>query len=638
MNKLISTLACIGTGAVLAANPNGFPEYERTLKLTFATPQQAQQATLAARELPEGKTLAVSLRWDDMNPRHVPHQKTFGPHGWLANFYLCYSPAPFVKELLDAGCCIGNHTVTHPYLNFRTPNEIFRQIMEERMILETAYSYCISTYVSPSGFTYPPYGSDAGGPILHLIGDILQRCGHLGGPDNNIQLYGLKEDSYFGSFIFAVGDKDPKPERFKTEMDRCLTAIKQKMPAFGPYVTMGVHTWQSDEGFKILEEGIYKPYSNNPEWWYCTATDYYAYRYQFLHTKIEKTGVEGNTASFRITGCSGADLASNVPLTLECSAQIAKAEAGACNAKSNGCFISLEQAPGHEKPSVISRAENGMDNEGSLAFTLTHDAAANTLTAVVRNMSASAAENIVFALRLPPGYATGVLRQSISDIQPGAQTQLVFELGKASDRPFDFNDKTAFYLQTDYLQEKTTKRIYAKLDVPANKVAATDCPRDNMMVLGPISRSTVFPDGYLEKLSKVGEPLEALGESPMQRWHQMEGESFCPIGITTKYSTKGWPGKMESDVYCLYALEFESPTAQTVQLYHWRQTGRFFVNGQEVSNEKKATMTAIQAVQGVNRILVVHDTPSWNMEGCISVCTGNNPLIHLPCRKAQIKK
>lgn len=75
--SVVLGLAALG---LCAENPLGMPEYRQSLKLEFRTPEEARKAELKKMELPDGKKIAFSTRWDDTNNRHLKMAQEQLPH------------------------------------------------------------------------------------------------------------------------------------------------------------------------------------------------------------------------------------------------------------------------------------------------------------------------------------------------------------------------------------------------------------------------------------------------------------------------------------------------------------------------------------------------------------------------------
>ena len=69
------------TSAFLLATAVAFKTFTTEIDVEFATPEDAQAAEARALEMPPGKTVAFSSRWDDTNRRHPLMAKAFSAAG-----------------------------------------------------------------------------------------------------------------------------------------------------------------------------------------------------------------------------------------------------------------------------------------------------------------------------------------------------------------------------------------------------------------------------------------------------------------------------------------------------------------------------------------------------------------------------
>ena len=607
------------------------PEYERILTVEYSSAKQAKRAQLTKRNLPPGKKIAFSLRWDDANPKHVRQYQAFHPYGFKANFYVCYRPEEFFRPFLQGGCALGSHTLDHPYMIFSEPNEIFHQVMDMRLAVESAFHHCVNAFVMPAGLGYGLSKTKSGPKVHHIMGEVLLRSGHLGSPAkiglDLPSVYDVPGDRWFSSLTFSPGDKDPDPARFREILEECLKRIETDEPYFGPYITMGNHSWQTEEGFRVLEKEIYGKYSNNPEWWYCTANDYFAHRYQFVHTRVEKLGVEGNRALFRITGSAAPELGSNVFMTLESDEPFRKASAGKAPVTVEGNCISLGHDPEHDLPEFIETVPNHRIGKSGLGADIRYEKKKGLFRVTLKNHGKKALRDLSLILRLPPLFRErGVLRDHAAVLAPGGEKTFLFAAGPESADPFLASGSMRVYFQADFRSGGKNGRVHCVFLSP-RKILTSACPRDTVRILGPFPAETELPPGFAEKVSTPGKPLKDLDDTPAGKWHAMTDPGHGILGMHPCAK-----GLKTGEIVSLYLLEFEAPSAGMVNLFRWRTAGRIFLNGKEVPADPEKDLIPARAKKGWNRILFLIRGPYWNMDAAVSVSAGEEPLDHLVCR------
>ena len=623
-----------GTKVAAARRCGVLPEYERILTVEYSSPRQAKMATLTKRKLPPGKKIAFSLRWDDANPKHVRQYQAFHPYGFKANFYVCYRPAEFFRPFLEGGCALGSHTLDHPYMIFSETNEIFRQVMDMRLVIESAFDHCVNAFVMPAGLGYGLSGTKSGPKVHHIMGQVLIRSGHLGSPAKiGLDLpstYDVPRDRWLSSLTFSPGDRNPDPVRFRELLEECLKRIETDEPYFGPYITMGNHTWQSEEGFKLLEKEIYGKYGHDPEWWYCTANDYFAFRYQFIHTRVEKIGIEGNKAFFRITGPSAPELGSNVFMTLESGVPFRNAAAGKAPVVMEGRCISIGHDPEHRLPEFIETVPNHRIGKSGLGVDIRYEKRKGLFLVTLKNHGGKALRNISLILRLPPMFReNGVLRDHAAKLLPGEEKQFIFRSGAESADPFLSRGTMRAYFQADFRSGGKNKRVHSVFISP-RKMFPGDCPRDNVRIIGPLPAETELPPGFAEGVSTIGNPLKNYDDSPEGKWHPMTDPGHGILGVHPY--AKGSKPCRAGEIISLYLLDFKASSAGEVNLFRWRTAGRIFLNGKEIPADPEKSLIPVKAKKGWNRVLFIVRGPHWNMDAAVSVSAGDEPLNHLPCR------
>jgi peptidoglycan/xylan/chitin deacetylase (PgdA/CDA1 family) len=99
----------------------------------------------------------LALTYDDgPNDPHTQHLlEVLARHGVHATFFLIgryvRQRPDIVREIVEAGHVVGNHTFTHPLLTFKSTGQIRRELSDGRSALQDAVG-------EPSNFFRPPFG------------------------------------------------------------------------------------------------------------------------------------------------------------------------------------------------------------------------------------------------------------------------------------------------------------------------------------------------------------------------------------------------------------------------------------------------------------------------------------------------
>ncbi len=303
---------------------HGLASYSQEITLEFASPEEAAAAELTKLEMPIGKKLAVSSRWDDSSREHLLMSRTLAENGWKGTFFLNKCDENYAKDIVSQlvkdGHSIGVHTTRHPHLEQVEPNRMFEEILGNRVMLESVNDLCASTFTFPFGL-----GRDTEDSLTaaHEQGIALVRAGLLGGPEsiNMAERLGLKPEQFVSPYRFVANDSDPQLETFEKGWKTGENLIAEGKSTIGPYIALGTHSWQRrvhQDGFERLGN-ILATKSNLSEIWYCDSNEYTAYRLNFLFAEIKKKSVNGNRAVFVISRIEPQETAAVVDLGVKVS-------------------------------------------------------------------------------------------------------------------------------------------------------------------------------------------------------------------------------------------------------------------------------------------------------------------------------
>lgn len=588
-------------GFTLHGNPLLLPEYGREVQIEFPDEAAANAAELKALPLPEGKSFAFSTRWDDSNPKHARMAELLARHGFKATFYLNSKNEAFYRDTLPQltknGHSVGNHTLNHPNLATRIPNEVARQILQNRAEYEARTNTPVNAFVLP----YCAYknGSDTLSPLR--IGDALMRSGELGSPEYSRELeteYGMPPGSWTASLLFSIDDRNPSAERFDREIEKRLDGAT---PADPRHATLGLHTWQDDKGFETLD-AIFAKYANRPDWWYCNENEYNAYRYAAQHTRIEKR-VEGNSAIFTLTGPTPAALGSDTPLwaTLSPAAADGRNMVKLPHTKRLPETIGLVVSSGGK----LAVAEKLPELAAALQLDLERGKAVLTLS----NRGEQPITGVTVTFRLPPPVMTEPRnpRRSIDLIRPGETVAVTVEFNEIR--------KTALYqcgrffsaAEVDFDRGNRPQRLWVGTSGELS-LAAEAVPRDTAMIFGPVAPGVLTS----ELLIAASNPEESLAG-----WSALDaGAWFLPCFIQI-------PKKENEEIAAAFLFEAEDAFDNWKLHVGKKSVKGVYLNGQAIEVKQLPEQIAVR--KGLNR-LVVHYAAAGG-ERLVSVSRGANPNL-----------
>lgn len=440
----------------LAENPMEFREYRQEFTIAFESAVHAESAALSLQPLPAEYELAYSSRWDDSNDKHLKTHAIMMAHAIRGTFFLTdWGNAQIMKQLLEGGCSIGLHTISHPVLPALNSYEHFHQYMENRICLETVSQSPVNSQVLPFCNWWAPEPM-----VPQSIGWAMRATGVISAPDvmfpNREREMGYPENCLAQSRFIAPGDLNPDLERFDREMKAAL-ADKRNL-SLQPSISMAMHSWHTPEGLVNLDKA-YASVANNPKWWYCNQNDFGAYRYEALNCRIA-TRRDDNKLHVSISRMEPFELGANVPLWIAVENATPTAIDGA-GASLHGSRIELPHDRAHRLPSVYGRT----DSRGESAqipfakMTLRHPAA-NEWTAQFNTSDGLPVENLTFTFRFPAAWDRPTLRQdagttgaiAVSAWQKGRKDGMYYRYG----RPY-------YAVQADFVRNDVRYRLYAEL-------------------------------------------------------------------------------------------------------------------------------------------------------------------------------
>lgn len=314
----LSVAFSVSPCAAETADSTQLPAYTQKIILEFNSPGAARQAVCEKLELPAGKTLALSARWDDTNGEHLLMTKTLAENGWKGTYFLNRCDENYAKNVVEPilkdGGSIGVHTLTHPHLETVSPNRMFYEILGNRVDLEVKTNQCVTTFTFPFGLGSKPDSLTS----AREQGEALKRCGLLGGPEtiNMAERMELKPEEFISPYRFVADDSDPKLETFEKGFENGLNQLKAGKSVCGPYLALGTHSWQRrvhPDGFERLSK-ILATKANQPEIWHCNSNEYTAYRTNYVLKNAVKTTVDGSKVTLELLRCQPEFTGAQVPL------------------------------------------------------------------------------------------------------------------------------------------------------------------------------------------------------------------------------------------------------------------------------------------------------------------------------------
>ena len=484
------------TAAALAA-PADFPgmrSYVQTVKVRYATGAEAEKSELRPMALPNWYKIAFSGRWDDNSLNHYRTHAAMTDHRIKGTFYLT-NPGrgrrlgpEFCRKLLEKGCSLGIHTLSHPFLPTLNPNEQFYEIMHLRAIREPDSDSMFSTMVYP----YCRFGSNFEPEIILDLGRAMRNTGVIGAPtvryNKQEQAFGYPAGTLAESFLLRPGDRDPNPEIFHKQLSSALknsSALEKN-----PCISISMHSWHTAEGLKTLRK-LLQEVADCPDWWYCNQNEYAAYRFEFHQTKVTKK-VEGNVAVYTIERYEPATLGAAPALWFSLSGVKPQAVEGAVlKAAAGRLALEVPHDSAYRLPETISllKEDGSFDKFPYLAGSI--GKTGETIAVKLENRGDVPVTRLVLTLRCCAAYTPGVQVRKPVELAPGKSIETKFQLGAMRSELRYRLGKPYFVVEADFLRDGKACRAFLPLRLEA--ASSLRCIGTTARAFGPLPETVDLP-------------------------------------------------------------------------------------------------------------------------------------------------
>lgn len=593
---------------IFAAISLSASQYQQTFIAEFDSPADAKSANASIQLFPDNKKIAFSTRWDDTNPRHLEMAKMLNKHGLFATCYIVgaaggKAESDMVRGVLSLGGAVGSHTLTHPFLETLIPNKIFTEIVLERILLESKFDTNVVSFVLPYCSSSSPLDDN----VRKFIGHSIISAGYLVSPEpyQSPQQRYWQDCGILTSHTFGINDRNPDA---KMLVKQIANAREKFAKGFEPHLTLGIHTWQSDEGLARL--GSYIDANKSDDFWYCNENDYAAYRSQFLNSKIEKISVNGNSALFRLTRPAATNLGSDIPLSVKFSVKPKSISAERRRLTLKGDTFDIPHSLKMRSPKQIDHiafdGKNGKMASSKkfpeLLLNLKLDEKTNSLAISAVKKGKAKIENFKCAFVLPPCYngaGSAVSTEFLSGAPWVARINLQPNAAKGAENfaeAFKSGDML-LAARCDFLFNGKPARVWLTT-VKKQPVAASDGVRDKALHLGDFDNSLCNRE-TIAKMSKTGAPLKEIG---VCKWKFRTDNSLREFmaAFDGYVLMKKYP---KGNLTYLICAEFEAPANGNYTFYTSpSKIERAYLNGRQIENLKSANVVDLK--KGRNRIII----------------------------------
>ena len=621
VSALLATAAAMTQCSAAALD---VPEVSHRVTIEFATPRDAEAASLVPLPLPEGRELAFSSRWDDTNMNATNVANVLKKHGIRGTFFLSYMNHGLVRALKDANAAFGTHTTTHVALGNLQISKVFDEIARARVELEAASDTPVVSFVLP----ITSYRSRLVETRTEKdIGEILRRSGYLASPEVPRRIereYDLPADRFFTTYHFDGDDRESDPAKFMANLQKTLKELKEDAsgPDPNPHLTLGTHPWHTATGLANLDANLAEVLKNR-DWWFCTQEEYVSYRYQYFHSAIRKKGVSGKSAIFEIVRPHPADLVAAVPMSVALPAGAVRIDGRAVDPGAKSLEIPYPEScgiPGRiaeirnrkNSPDFFASEDSESPEFPGVKCAIAYDTARNAIRLQMRNDSAEPLLGIDPVLRLPLYWKDGARRLAGFDLQPGGSHEQDIPLGDV-EQTLEYREGEMYViLQMNF--NGGSDRIYATLVHDNGFDWNARCMRNSSRISGLFR----FTDGLRARLAALSDPQvppEPVDGTAAGRWRApaTTPRPLAPMTLNLTPVAENWKAIFADGgtgtVCCSILYEFDSPKEGEAGLFFVNNGSWLFVNGKEVPVKGMFARHPVPVAAGRNRVILA--TKVW---------------------------
>tara|TARA_R100000027_G_scaffold65887_2_gene60954 strand:+ start:9803 stop:11629 length:1827 start_codon:yes stop_codon:yes gene_type:complete len=566
-----------------------------------------EEGELSVCPLYGDKEVAITARWDDNNPKHYRMQELMQEHGIKGTYFLNYREdrPPMDHEKLKAlNADLGAHSMTHARLASEVSiNQMFWEVAEIRAILEAEGDQPVNSYCFADG----NYRNENRRFMQGLIAESLQRSGYTHSMSQRFAKgVGDEMDPVTSVNSCGVNDRNPSLEKVDARMAELEASTEWKETE--PCISFGVHVWMSNSKHWEAMDQIYQRYGGRDEWWYCTQTEYAAYRKMIQQYELSGPEVTADGVRYTLRVPYAADIGADVPLTLRFSDPTARAlvdgQPAVIEEDEDGIVFSVAPPLSARIPQVISyqpgvdslsyyetgkidtALEASLELEGDSTLVLRYSIASDV---VVEDLRVRYILPLKYetpspeALPAVSGDAEAVFRKELEIIESGEYLY---------GNPF-------LLCQIDYLANGRPERVFTSLFEETVVPPQTEGHRDNSFISGLFTDRSIWDRSVA--MSAVG-----AEKDPELTWYGagederlIFNERVADVGERLKDELKSQP---EGDCYFMIVTDFVSPRDGLLKGRHLSKSSEIYLNGVRLHPGEG---DPIRVDKGINRLMVL---------------------------------
>ncbi len=621
MLKIGVVILCLG-GIVSSANAQVWTFVQNLIIEPAVTSDQIQILPVF-----DGKDWAFTTRWDDNNPNALNMHKIMVETGIKGSFYLNATgrlmTADNARELSTGGCSIGGHSLHHYWMTTLNPNAIFTEVLLNRIQREAETNKPINSFAFPFGTYW-----DRNVPMAQPdISDALVHSGY----HHSVYSQFVKGSHYLPENLFSTmnqivpGDRKIKADKFR-ESIKTILDNPEKYKEIDYSISLGVHPWQSPEELQKLKNLI-KEYAGRDDFWYCTQTEFAAYRLSAKNTQIMTNNSKVGTFSITrpVIDCTGDDVSLSLAIAGKKPNKITLdgQNLDVSELSNELWLVNLPYTQNQVMPKHIEWLDfneqqsdqllESVENPG-LSYGLKQTSSGD-YEVTVSNKTKFTIPTVNLILRKPLFYTEGLDQGQITQLRPGEVKTLTFNPGGIRDGIRYRQGKSIVAAELSITVEYVPSRVYLTLEIndpKAHDIQKEKMIRDYIAVAGPVDPK-MFDFNTFIPLSNVEADLKTGSDDVLLQWSRADefvANTFAHDFVYPFSLRAGWFKAASSfankPAWFVVAVDFQMPHAGKLIIRCQLPVKNLAIDGKK--KPVNAANSGVQLAKGHHRLIATVDT------------------------------
>ncbi len=417
----------------------------------------------------DGHAWALSTRWDDSNPNALNVRRKMLENGIRGTFYLNsrkpeQQAGSLAYTLAGQGeCSVGGHSVSHPHLPKLPANEVFYELMANRITLECLTDCPVNSLAFPFGGYQDPQRLE----VLQGVTEAFLRTGY----HHCVYARFVTNNEFLPANLVSTGlqvvpgDRQVDAEKFWPQIEK-IRKFASGFRQTSDCIFLGVHPWQEGQELERLGR-VMGELRDWDDFWHCTQTEYAAFVKQRRNTNVESL----SQGEFAIERPCAFDVGNAIPLTLvfdSDTVRSAKIDGVTCPVRRarGKSFVNVPHATGSGVPRKIDQTVDGLSGKfPGLKASLQFDPATGKMAYQLENTTGHALSHGSLTVSTPPAFEPGMLRWQHAQLASGETWPVTVDVTGRRDGDYWRGGKYYLAAQLDFIANGQRGRLFTTCTV-----------------------------------------------------------------------------------------------------------------------------------------------------------------------------